>query len=177
MDDRALIAAIRSGHPEAFAWFIAGFGAIVHGLCFRMMRHQQDAEDLTQETFLRAFQALDRFDSDRPIRPWLLQIAANRCRTALASRTQGLVVADLTWETPDPRPGLLDPDDLSGELDRAIERLRPDYRLAFTLFHEQGLPYEEIAEILDRPTGTVKSWLHRARIELADDLGRRGIRC
>lgn len=177
MDDPALIEAIRSGHPHASRWFVAAYGAIVHGLCLRMMRHQQDAEDLTQETFLRAFQAMDRFDINRPIRPWLLRIAANRCRTALVSRVQRPVAAELGWETPDPRPGLTDPDDLAGELHRAIDRLRPEYRLVFTLFHEQGLAYEEIAEILNRPSGTVKSWLHRARSELAGDLERRGIHC
>ena len=80
----------------------------------------------------------------------------------------------MSHEVADPRSGLLDPDGVAAEVHRAIDRLRPDYRLAFTLFHEQGLPYEEIAEIMGRPAGTVKSWLHRARSELADDLTRRG---
>jgi RNA polymerase sigma-70 factor (ECF subfamily) len=77
----------------------------------------------------------------------------------------------------DHRPGLSDPDDLAGELLRALDRLRPDYRLVFSLYHEQGLPYEEIARIMDRPIGTVKTWLHRARAALAEDLARRGVIC
>ena len=177
MDDRALIEAIRSGHPQAARFFVSAFGPMVHALCFRMLRQREDAEDVAQDTFFRAFQAIDRFDLDRPIRPWLLRIAANRCRSTLAARSQRLVMTELGWEPPDHRPGLNDPDDVTGEVDRALARLRPDYQLVFSLFHEQGLPYEEIAVIMDRPTGTVKTWLHRARLELADDLGRRGIHC
>ena len=77
----------------------------------------------------------------------------------------------------DPAAGLSDPDDLAGELQRAIEKLRPEYREVFLLFHEHNLPYEEIAQGIDRPVGTVKTWLHRARAELAEHLTRRGVRC
>ena len=62
----------------------------------------------------------------------------------------------------DPRPGVVDPDGLAGELDRAVNGLRPEYRLVFILYHEQNLSYEDIARSVDRPVGTVKTWLHRA---------------
>ena len=77
----------------------------------------------------------------------------------------------------DPRPGVSDPDGLAGELQQAVDRLRPEYRLVFLLYHEQKLPYGEIARSLERPVGTVKTWLHRARAELADYLARRGVGC
>ena len=75
----------------------------------------------------------------------------------------------------DHRPGVADPDDLAGELERAIARLRPDYRVVFVLFHEQNLSHEEIAQTIQRPIGTIKTWLRRARAELAVDLARRGV--
>ena len=75
----------------------------------------------------------------------------------------------------DPRAGPTDPDDLAGELERALNGLRPEYRLVFVLFHEQNLPYDEIARVMTRPVGTVKTWLHRARAQLAEYLYRRGI--
>ena len=75
----------------------------------------------------------------------------------------------------DPRAGPADPDDLAGELERALSGLRPEYRLVFVLFHEQNLSYDEIARTVTRPIGTVKTWLHRARAQLAEDLGRRGV--
>ncbi len=175
MDDRALVEALRSGDPQAPRLLIDRFGRVVFGLCLRMMGHRHDAEDVMQESFVRALRGLDGFDGDRPLRPWLLGIAANRCRTALAKRSKRPIPGESAEEQVDHRPGLTDPDDLAGELRRALERLRPEYRTAFILFHEQGLPYEEIALALDRPIGTVKTWLHRARAELAESLTRRGV--
>lgn len=66
---------------------------------------------------------------------------------------------------------------MAGELERALIGLRPDYRLVFVLFHEQNLSYDEIAQAVARPVGTVKTWLHRARAELAEHLSRRGVQC
>jgi RNA polymerase sigma-70 factor (ECF subfamily) len=142
-----------------------------------MLNHQQDAEDVVQETFIRALRAMAGFDSSRPISPWLLEIAANRCRTALGRRTRqpAVALADRAKELTDPRGEHADPFDLAGELERAIEGLRPEYRLVFVLFHSQHLSYDEIADIVTRPVGTVKTWLHRARAQLADELVRRGI--
>ena len=177
MDDRSLVETLRSGDPRGPGLLFDRFHAAVFGLCFRMMGHRQDAEDVTQDTFLRALGAIGRFDVVRPLLPWLLGIAANRCRTALALRARRPAPTESVEARIDPRPGLFDPDDLAGELERSLGRLRPDYRLVVALFHEQGLPYEEIARAVGRPVGTVKTWLHRARAELAAELGRRGIRC
>jgi RNA polymerase sigma-70 factor (ECF subfamily) len=85
-----------------------------------------------------------------------------------------LALADPAEELTDPRGGMTDPDDLAGELERALDGLRPDYRLVFVLFHSQHLSYEEIAMVVTRPVGTVKTWLHRARAQLADALRERG---
>ena len=177
MEDRALVRAIRDGDIEAPRLFVERHQAVVFGLCLRMMGHRQDAEDVAQESFLRALRGLDGFDEARAIRPWLLGIAANRCRTALTRRSRLYPIAEAPETLADPRPGVADPDDLAGLLQTALETLRPDYRLVFALFHEQGLPYEEIAAVVKRPIGTVKTWLHRARAELAEHLARRGVHC
>jgi RNA polymerase sigma factor (sigma-70 family) len=177
MDDPALVEALRAGDPQAPRLLIEQYQGVVFGLCYRMMNHQQDAEDVAQETFVRALRAMAGFDAARPIRPWLLEIAANRCRTALArrSRRSFLSLAEPAEELADNRAGPADPDDLAGELERALTALRADYRLVFVLFHEQNLSYEEIARVVTRPVGTVKTWLHRARAELAEYLSRRGV--
>jgi RNA polymerase sigma-70 factor (ECF subfamily) len=152
---------------------------VVFGLCYRMMNHRQDAEDVTQETFIRALRAMAGFDASRPIRPWLLEIAANRCRTALARRGRRppLASVEAGEDCVDPRSGPADPDDLAGELQRALNGLRPEYQLVFVMFHEQNLSYDEIAGVISRPVGTVKTWLHRARAQLAEYLTRRGVQC
>lgn len=177
MDDRALVEALRAGDPQAPRLLIERFQGLIFGLCLRMMGHRQDAEDVMQEAFLRALRGVGGFDGERPLQPWLLGIAANRCRTALARRSRRPGLAEMIETHVDHRPGLADPDDLAGELERGLQRLRPEYRLVFALYHEQGLPYEEIAGSIGRPIGTVKTWLHRARAEMAEYLSRRGVHC
>ncbi len=175
MDDRDLVEALRAGDPQAIRLLVDRFQGVVFGLCVRMLRHRHDAEDVAQETFVRALRGIGGFDGLRPLRPWLLGIAANRCRTALSRRSRRPSPIDSLEDRVDPRPGLADPDDLAGELARALAQLRPDYRLVFTLYHEQNLTYDEIAQVTRRPIGTIKTWLHRARAELATHLADRGI--
>jgi RNA polymerase sigma-70 factor (ECF subfamily) len=177
MDDAALVEALRAGDPQAPRLLIETYQGVVFGLCYRMMCHQQDAEDVAQEAFVRALRSIAGFDAARPIRPWLMEIAANRCRTALARRARGRMegLCEEIQRVADPRAGPVDPDDLTGELERALGGLRPEYRLVFILFHEQNLGYDEIARAVTRPIGTVKTWLHRARAQLAAELARRGV--
>ncbi len=180
MDDRLLVQALLAGDREAPRRFVEQYQHRVFGLCLRMMSHRQDAEDVAQDAFVRALGALGGFDLDRPVLPWLLGIAANRCRTALsqrARRPQAVGSAEPLDGVIDPRPEPTDLDDLALELRRATDRLRPEYRLVFHLYHEQELSYDEIAASLGRPVGTVKTWLHRARAELADLLTQRGVGC
>src|SRR5262245_61936312 len=179
MDDPAVVEALQAADRQAPRLLIERYQGVVFGLCYRMMGHRQDAEDVAQEAFLRAFRAIAGFDASRSLRPWLLEIAANRCRTALARRARRppLSSNEPVEERGDPRPGLADPDHRAGEVARGLQALRPEYRLVFVLYHEQNLSYEEIAQTVSRPVGTVKTWLHRARAQLAETLSRRGVQC
>lgn len=174
-EDGQLVSALRAGDPSAPALLLERYQAVVLTLCLRMLSHRHDAEDVVQETFVRACRAIAGFDGHRPLRPWLLGIAANRCRTLLSRRKRRPATVEAALDAPDPRPGLVDPEDLAGELERALAVLRPEYKLVFSLYHEQGLPYEEIARSVGRPVGTIKTWLHRARGELAAILAARGL--
>lgn len=174
--DRALVSRCLAGDSAAIRSLVEGCQGAVYGLCYRMLRHRQDAEDVTQETFVRALGSLHRWDSERPLLPWLLAIAANRCRTALSRRSRRPVPMESFHELPDHRT-LNEREGLEGELERALGLLREEYRMVFVLFHEQGLAYEEISRVLQRPVGTIKTWLHRARAEMVRHLSRRGIVC
>lgn len=176
-DDRTLVASVRAGEPQGVRLLIERYQPSVFGLCLRMLRHRQDAEDVVQDTFLRAIRAIGRFDGDRPLRPWLLGIAANRCRTALGKRARGPRLSDALDLTVEPDRPSERPRELVEELERALLGLRPDYRMVFILYHDQNLSYEAIAEVVGRPVGTIKTWLHRARAQMAVDLKRRGVRC
>jgi RNA polymerase sigma-70 factor (ECF subfamily) len=175
MDDSALVAALRQGDPDAPRLLVERYQGLVFALCLRMLRHRQDAEDVVQETFLRALRSVGGFDPTRCLRPWLLGIAANRCRTAMGRRVRRPSSSDLVLERVDPHAGVPDPDDVAGLVERALGQVRAEYRAVFVLYHEQEMPYEEIAEALGRPVGTIKTWLHRARAELAGILAGWGV--
>lgn len=169
-DERQLALALREGRPEAARQLVQRYQALLLRVCMRLLRNRHDAEDVVQESLLRAIRGIGGFDPSKPLRPWLVGITVNRCRT-WRSRARNRACAALLPESyPDARSGLKDPDDLAGDLDDCLRRLRPEYRNVFVLFHDQGLPYEEIAQALDRPVGTIKIWLHRARAQLADAL-------
>jgi RNA polymerase sigma-70 factor (ECF subfamily) len=146
----------------------------VFGLCVRLLRHRHDAEDVCQEVFLRIFRSLRRWDRKRPLKPWVMGIAVNRCRTWVTQRARRPEAVDYLQDTAPSRPAD-DATELVLEIQAAVADLRPEYRTVFVLFHEQGQPYEDIAAALDRPVGTVKTWLHRARLEVLDRLRRRGM--
>ena len=172
---RELVARCLTGDADAVVELVDCFRGQVFGLCLRMLRHREDAEDMTQEALVRAIRNLGRWDPQREFSPWLLAIAGNRCRTLMAARMRrphaSLAAETIEDRTPDPWCERT----LSEEVQRALEGLRDEYRTAFLLFHEQELSYQEIAAALDCPLGTVKTWVHRARRDLARELVRRGV--
>jgi RNA polymerase sigma-70 factor (ECF subfamily) len=172
--DAALVRRCLSGDPVAFRELVGRFQADVYAISQRLLSHAQDAEDVTQEVFIRVFRSLTRWDSSRPLRPWVMSIAVNRCRTWISRRAGRHELADYLHETPDHRP-TDDTNELRSEIRAAVDALREDYREVFVLFHEHGQSYEEIAEVVGRPVGTVKTWLHRARLELLEYLRTRGL--
>jgi RNA polymerase sigma-70 factor (ECF subfamily) len=101
-------------------------------------------------------------------------ITVNRCRTWLTQRARRPELSEYLQDTAADR-ATDDADELAREIAAGVAELRADYRLVFVLFHEQGRPYEEIAEALDRPVGTIKTWLHRARLEVLQRLRERGM--
>ena len=173
-DDAALVRRCLTGQTDAMRELIERFQAEVFGLCVRLLTHRQDAEDVTQETFLRVFRSLRRWDASRPLRPWVLGIAVNRCRTWMGRRAKRAELADYLHETA-ARDDADDSVEMVAEIRRALAGMRPEYQSVFVLFHEQGRSYEEIAAVHGRPVGTIKTWLHRTRLEVLTHLRRRGM--
>lgn len=173
-DEAILVRRCLGGEATAIAELVQRFQGEVYGLCVRLLHHRHDAEDVTQEVFLRIFRSLGAWDSTRPLRPWVMGIAVNRCRTWMSQRARRPELADYLQDTAADRPSD-DSAELLGEIQIALAQLRLEYRTVFVLFHEQGQPYEEIAQVLDRPIGTIKTWLHRARLEILERLRQRGM--
>lgn len=139
----------------------------IYSGALRLTRHPQDAEDVTQETFVRAYRALSGYDEDRirglRLRPWLWTITLNLCRNTARRKTRK-PTTHLTVDRPDPTPG---PEDealaqLASEAwDRRLAELSAPQRTAIVLRHIADLSYPEIAETTGRPVGTVKADAHR----------------
>ena len=173
-DLRKLVGRCLSGDQGAMLALVERFQGRVFGLCYRMLGQRQDAEDAAQETFVRVLKNLHRWDSGRDFEPWLLAIAGNRCRTALAARRRKPAGEAAVELLADDRPDERAAAQLGEEVHLALENVREDYRQAFILFHEHELSYAEIAEAMGAPLGTIKTWVHRARKELIEALQQRG---
>lgn len=172
-DPAELVEHCLAGDARALSQFVELFQQRVFGLCLRMLGHRQEAEDAAQESLVRAIRYLGNWDRSRPLEPWVLMIAANRCRTARANRLKRPRESETLAETPQRGPER--DHDLAEELERALKELREDFRQCFVLFHQQELSIVEISQVLAVPEGTVKTWLHRARKELARLLTERGL--
>lgn len=173
-DDSALVRRCLDGRDDALRDLVKRFQSEVYGLCVRMLRQHQDAEDVTQEVFIRIFRSLHKWDPERPLKPWVMGITINRCRTWLSQKHRRPEPVNYLEESAG-RPDEGDSTELVSEIQSALHQLRPDFRVVFVMFHEQGQSYEEISIAMDRPVGTIKTWLHRARLEVLDQLRRRGM--
>lgn len=174
-DELELVRRCLAGEQAAMSALVESFRGAVFGLCYRMLNHRQDAEDVTQESFVRALRSLARFDLTRDFKPWLLAIAGNRCRTLLSTRKHRPASGMPVEAVEDAAPSQEGTKHLAEEVTLALSRMREEYRQAFSLFHEEQLSYVEIGEALGCPVGTVKTWVHRARKELAAALIERGV--
>jgi RNA polymerase sigma-70 factor (ECF subfamily) len=171
--DPDILAAARAGDERATTALVERYARPVHSLCFRMLGNAADAEDAAQESFVRAFQGLGRYDEARPFATWLLSIASHHCIDRLRRRRLSEVSLDALppWRW---RAGHIeDPEDVAGRVLEAeriqhlLMRLPDDYRLVIVLRYWHDLGYGEIAHVLGETESAVKSRLHRARRILA----------
>ena len=189
--DPELVARARAGSEAAYRELLGRYQRPVFSLVYRMVRDREKAEDLAQETFVKVFQNIARYDSRYKFSSWIFKIAHNLAIDSLRRREPATVSIDgsrhaetaegveasridLPSTDADPEEAL-EAQELGGAIEEAVGRLRPEYRTAILLRHVEGRPYEEIAEIMDVPLGTVKTYIHRARTELRGTLAH--LRC
>lgn len=174
--DRDLVLRVRGGDTEAFGEIVRRYQVSVFNVCLRMMGERFDAQDLAQESLVRAYQRLTSYDEDRPFGPWVRTLAANLCLNQL-KRNRPLQVPldeerDQSAHTSRPGPERhLEAQETVRDVRQAIHELPPHYRVVIELRHFQELSYAEIAVALDLPLSDVKSHLYRARKTLAQRLG------
>ncbi len=191
LDDRELAILAAKGREPAFRELLSRYERPVFSLIFRMVRDRTLAEDLAQEAFIRAFHAIGSYKTSYKFSNWIFKIANNHTIDHLRKRkldtvsihgsphattademSQTSVVVESRDESPQQ---YVENKELGGQIEEAIGTLRPEYRTVILLRHVEGYAYEEIADIMELPLGTVKTYLHRARNELKDQLAHLGV--
>lgn len=184
--DQEVVLEARAGRQAAYRELVRRYERPIFSLIYRMVRNREQAEDLSQETFVKALNAIESYRPEYKFSSWIFKIANNVSIDHLRRR-------ELDTLSLDGSPHALTPEavqasalqlgdrqesaleelearELGGEIEQAIAALRPEYRSCILLRHVEGRPYEEIATMLDLPLGTVKTYIHRARGELRQAL-------
>jgi len=184
--DQDVVLEARAGRQAAYRELVRRYERPIFSLIYRMVRNREQAEDLSQETFVKALNAIESYRPEFKFSSWIFKIANNVSIDHLRRR-------ELDTLSLDGSPHALTPEavqasalqlgdrqesaleelearELGGEIEAAIAALRPEYRSCILLRHVEGRPYEEIATMLDLPLGTVKTYIHRARGELRQAL-------
>lgn len=185
--DQEIVAWALNGAEPAYRELLRRYERPVYSLIYRMVRDRELAEDLTQETFVKVLNALDRYRPEYKFSSWVFKIANNAAIDQLRRKELDTLSfqggPDAT--TPDQIGATslqvgdraespleeLEAREIGDAIQEAIGRLRPEYRACIIMRHIEGRPYDEISEALDLPLGTVKTYIHRARAELRELLG------
>jgi len=165
----------KRGDTEAYGQLVKLYQKSVFNVCYRMLNERRDAEDLTQESFVRAYQRLETFDLTRPFGPWIRRLATNQCLNYLQRKF--FVYEELEEERQLPsadRGKNPETEQVQREqaesIRGAISRLSPQFRAVIEMRHFQDMSYAEISEALGMPLSDVKSNLYRGRRQLAREM-------
>ena len=182
--DADVVALAQRGREDAFRELVRRYERPVFSLIFRMVRDSATAEDLAQDAFIKVLNHIDKYRPEFKLSSWLFKIANNVAIDHLRKRHLDTVsvsgspnasteseIEATSFEIADSAGNALDEiqaRELGSAIERAIGQLRPEYRACIVLRHVEGRSYEEIAATLDLPLGTVKTYIHRARIQLRE---------
>jgi len=172
-NDRALVDAARAGSGDAFGVLVDRYRAPVVRLAYRLTHDADEAKDIAQDAFLRAYRRLDEFHQDRPFARWLFVIARNASLDALRRRSRAATFAASEENATLGEPG---PEDIALRNEEALRvhvalaALPLKYREVLELYYVSGLRYREIAIVLEIPLGTVKTYISRAKRRLREEL-------
>ena len=176
-EEASLVVRLRQGERRAFEELVIAYQHRVFGVALRMLGNRAEAEEIAQETFLRAHRALPEFRGEARLHTWLYAIASRLCLNRLASADRRLVRGDdealATAPAGEPSAAaMLERAELDAAVREAIAALPEERRIVVVLRDVEGLSYDEIGEALGLEPGTVRSRLHRARLDLKAKLER-----
>lgn len=165
-NDLELVELTKLGHTEAFSELVRRHQQMTYNLAYRFMRDPALAEDMAQEAFLKAFRLLKGFRGDSSFSTWLYRVTCSVCLTELSRRKRRgeVELKPVHYNTAAVHP--TDSRDLPEHIRRCVTKLSDRYAEIVTLYYLKGTSYDEIAEALDIPMGTLKTWMFRARKQL-----------
>ena len=181
-EDLLLIERCKNGDQMAYTLLMRKYQNSVYHLCRKMVRNPEEARDLSQEAFVKTFKSLDRYNPVYAFSSWLYKITANLCIDHIRKQRMKMFSIDelvdgdegpiaRQLEDPGQRPDeASERNEVSARIRAAIDKLPEHYRVILLMRHQQQLSYEEIAQALDVPLGTVKARIHRARHRLKETL-------
>ena len=173
-EDLRLVQESRQGNRESFERLISRYEKAIFNAAYRILRDYEDAKDVTQNVFLKAFQNLEHFDAKRRFFSWIYRIALNESINLCKSRRRLEAVEDTRVEENTPEK-LMRSSELGGVVQAALMSLGFEYRVVIVLRHFNDCNYQEMSEILEIPEKTVKSRLFTARALLRNSLAKKGI--
>jgi len=172
MTDAELVVSAQEGRERAFEELVRRHEAKVLTLARRLVVNVEDARDLAQDVFVRAFRAIDRVDPARRFEGWLMTITVNTCRSFLSRRKTLAPLGDA--EPADARPANESSGVAADALQEALAGLPAKYRIPLVLFHQEERSCDEIAAILSASSGRIRTRLHRGRRMLREAMTRKG---
>jgi RNA polymerase sigma-70 factor (ECF subfamily) len=164
--DLALVSRTKAGDTEAFSELVRRHDRIVYNLAYRFMRDAALAEDMAQDAFLKAYRLLNGFRGDCSFSTWLYRVTCSVCLTELNRRKRRGEVELTPQHAADAATAPEEATDTPELIRRCVTKLPDHYAAIVTLYYLQEIPYEQIAEIMEIPMGTLKTWMHRARLQL-----------
>ena len=163
-----LIQQVLTGERDAFRILVENYKNLVAHIVYRMIYCKEDREDICQDVFMKIYQNLSNFHGNSKLSTWIARIAYNTSINHLEKKrtlvSDDLLIENYVLENSDESIDKdIEEEDIKEKLTAAIELLPEIFRIVITLYHLEGMKYQEISQVLDKPEGTIKSYLYRAR--------------
>lgn len=176
--DSILIKRCKKRDKNAFVELFKRYEKYVYSLCYRYTYDEQDSMDMVQEIFIKVFKNIDKFQEHMPFHPWIRKITVNTCINFKKCKKSNVISINQEYGEDSTLEETI-PDDMTIDkeierfsnkeiIDKALKILKPDQKLVIMLRYYEDLPYEEIGVLINKPIGTVKTDIHRAKIRMRD---------
>lgn len=171
--DEELVSRCLNGDSSAFEEIVSKYKKLVYSVVYKMIPDREEVNDISQEVFIRIYKSLDKYNPEYKMSTWIVKITSNLCLDTLRKKKQDTVVLDeaigVSSNADTPEEALIK-NQRTQLIKNAIDELPQKYKILITLFHSNGLSYEEMTKVLNEPMSIIKNRLYRARLMLKEKL-------